>query len=51
MLTWGFMPLGSLPMGNLADRVGITTAVAAGAIVSSVLAAVYGLRSPVLRAL
>ena len=45
------MPLGSLPMGMLADRVGITTAVAAGAIVSSVLAAVYGLRSRVLRAL
>jgi MFS family permease len=51
MLTWGFMPLGSLPMGMVADRVGITTAVAAGAIVSSVLAAVYGLRSSVLRAL
>jgi hypothetical protein len=45
------MPLGSLPMGMLADRVGITTAVGAGAIVSSVLAAVYGLRSSVLRAL
>jgi MFS family permease len=51
MLTWGFMPLGSLPMGMLADRVGITTAVAAGAIVSSVLAAIYGLRSSVLREL
>jgi MFS family permease len=51
MLTWGFMPLGSLPMGMVAERVGITTAVAAGAIVSSVLAAVYGLGSSVLRAL
>jgi predicted MFS family arabinose efflux permease len=51
MLTWGFMPLGSLPMGMVADRVGITAAVAAGAIVSSVLAALYGLRSPALREL
>jgi hypothetical protein len=51
MLTWGFMPLGSLPMGMVADRVGITAAVAAGATVSSVLAAVYGLRSQALREL
>jgi predicted MFS family arabinose efflux permease len=51
MLTWGFMPLGSLPMGILADRIGITAAVGAGAIVSSVLAALYGLRSPALREL
>jgi MFS family permease len=49
MLTWGFMPLGSLPMGMLADRVGTPTAVAAGAIISTVLAAAYGIRSPVLR--
>jgi hypothetical protein len=45
------MPLGSLPMGMVADRVGITAAVSAGAIVSSVLAALYGLRSPALREL
>jgi predicted MFS family arabinose efflux permease len=51
MLTWGFMPLGSLPMGMLADRIGISTAVATGAIVSSVLAAIYGLRSPAVREL
>ena len=51
MLTWGFMPLGSLPMGMIADRVGTPTAVAAGAIISTVLAAAYGLRSPVLREL
>jgi len=49
MLTWGFMPLGSLPMGLIGDRVGIPVAVAAGAIVSSVLAAVFGLRSSALR--
>lgn len=49
MLTWGLMPLGALPMGLLGDHVGITTAVAAGAIVSSALAAVLGLASPALR--
>ena len=51
LLTWGFMPLGSLPMGMLADRVGITAAVATGAIVSSLLAALCRLRSPALREL
>lgn len=51
MLTWGFMPLGSLPMGMVADRVGIGTAVAVGAIVSSALAAIYGARSSALREL
>lgn len=51
MLTWGFMPLGSLPMGMVADRVGIGTAVAVGAIVSSALAAIYGSRSSALREL
>lgn len=51
MLTWGFMPLGSLPMGMVADRVGIGTAVAVGAIVSSALAAFYGARSSALREL
>ncbi len=51
MLTWGLMPLGSLPMGIIADRVGTPTAVAAGAIVSSVLATVLGLRSTALQKL
>jgi hypothetical protein len=43
------MPLGSLPMGMLAGRIGTPGAVAAGAIVSSVLAALLGLSSPALR--
>jgi MFS family permease len=49
MLTWGLMPLGALPMGLLADRVGTPTAVAAGAVASSLLAAVLGFLSPALR--
>jgi MFS family permease len=49
MLTWGLMPLGSLPMGMLAGRIGTPGAVATGAIVSSVLAALLGLLSPALR--
>jgi predicted MFS family arabinose efflux permease len=46
MLTWGFMPLGSLPMGMIADRIGIPAAVAGGAVISSVLATILGLTSP-----
>jgi predicted MFS family arabinose efflux permease len=49
MLTWGLMPLGSLPMGLLADRVGTQLAVAVGAVISSLLAAILGLTSPALR--
>lgn len=51
MLTWGLMPLGALPMGIAADHFGTTTAVASGAVVSTVLAAALALRSPVLRSL
>jgi predicted MFS family arabinose efflux permease len=51
MLTWGLMPIGALPMGLAADRFGTPTAVAAGAIISTVLAALLGLSSPVLREL
>lgn len=51
LLTWGLMPLGALPMGLLADAVGAPTAVAAGAVVSSALAAWLGLASPILRRL
>jgi MFS family permease len=45
MLTWGLMPLGSLPMGMIADRVGTPAAVAGGAIISSLLALILGLVS------
>jgi predicted MFS family arabinose efflux permease len=49
MLTWGLMPLGALPMGMIADQIGTPAAVAAGAVTSSVLAAIVGLFSPALR--
>jgi hypothetical protein len=49
MLTWGLMPLGSLPMGMIADRVGTPLAVAGGAVFSSVLAAILGLTSSAIR--
>jgi predicted MFS family arabinose efflux permease len=48
MLTWGLMPLGALPMGAIADRVGMSAALAGGAIISSVLAAVVGYSNPAL---
>jgi predicted MFS family arabinose efflux permease len=49
MLTWGLMPLGALPMGMVADRIGTPLAVATGAVISSVLAAWLGFVSPNLR--
>jgi predicted MFS family arabinose efflux permease len=49
MLTWGLMPLGSLPMGMIADRIGTPVAVASGAIISSVLAGILGLTSSAVR--
>jgi len=51
MLTFGLMPLGAMPMGLLADRFGTQTAVATGATISSVLAALLGLRSRAVREL
>ena len=49
MLTWGLMPLGALPMGFVADRIGTPAAVAIGAAISSMLAAWLGLTSGALR--
>jgi len=49
MLTWGLMPLGSLPMGMIADRIGTSVAVAGGAIISSVLTVILGLTSSAVR--
>jgi predicted MFS family arabinose efflux permease len=49
MLTWGLMPLGSLPMGMIADRFGTPAAVAGGAVISSVLAGILGLTSSAVR--
>ncbi len=51
MLTFGLMPLGAMPMGILADHVGTPFAVATGAIISSVLAALVGFSSRELREL
>ena len=51
LLTFGLMPLGALPMGLAADRFGTPVAVAAGAIVSSVVAGWLGLASRELREL
>lgn len=51
MLTWGLMPLGSLPMGMAADAFGAPTAVAAGALLSSALTILLAIKSPTLRAL
>jgi predicted MFS family arabinose efflux permease len=49
MLTWGLMPLGSLPMGMVADRIGTPVAVAGGAVISSLLAGLLGLTSSAVR--
>ena len=49
MLTWGLMPLGALPMGLIADHWGAPAAVGAGAVTSSLLAALLGVMSPALR--
>jgi hypothetical protein len=49
MLTWGLMPLGALPMGMVATRIGTPAAVATGAIISSLLTAALGIRSPAVR--
>jgi MFS family permease len=49
MLTWGLMPLGSLPMGMIADRIGTPAAVAGGAVISSLLAGILGLTSSTIR--
>ena len=49
MLTWGLMPLGALPMGMIADRIGTPVAVAGGAIISAVLTGILGLTSSTVR--
>jgi hypothetical protein len=51
LITFGLMPLGGLPMGIVAELWGAPLAVAAGAVLSSLLTAVLALRSPRLRAL
>lgn len=45
MLTWGLMPLGALPMGILADHIGIRAATFSGAVSCIVLTAALTARS------
>jgi len=51
MLTWGFMPLGALPMGFLGEQIGVPHAVALGAALSSLAILALAVRIPALRAL
>lgn len=51
MLTWGLMPLGTLPLGVLADRWGASTAVAIGGGLCVLLVVALAARSPELRSL
>ncbi len=48
-LSFGLMPIGAMPMGFVADHLGTPAAVALGAMLSSILVAVAGLRSRALR--
>lgn len=50
-LSFGLMPIGAMPMGIVADHLGTRTAVALGAVLSSVIAAIAGSRSRALREL
>ncbi len=51
MMSWGFMPLGALPMGFVGDRIGVPHAVALGAVLSSLATLTVAARIPTLRAL
>jgi MFS family permease len=51
MITFGLMPLGGLPMGLAAEIWGAPFAVAAGAVISSILTTILAVRSKRLRAL
>lgn len=48
MVTWGFMPLGALPMGALGDLIGVPGAVLSGALASSLAALLVVWRVPAL---
>ena len=51
MMTWGFMPLGALPMGFLGEQIGVPHAVALGAVLSSLAILAVAFRIPALRTL
>ncbi|MDW8059445.1 MAG: MFS transporter [Thermomicrobium sp.] len=46
MVTWGFMPLGALPMGALGDAIGIDRAILVGALASSLVSLLVARRVP-----
>lgn len=48
MVTWGFMPLGALPMGALGDLIGVSRAILLGALASSLVALLIAGRVPAL---
>lgn len=50
MLTWGLMPLGALPMGFLAERVGAPAAIASGVLLAIGLTVTLSFGSPLLAA-
>lgn len=45
MLTWGLMPLGALPMGIIADHVGVQFATISGAVIALTLTGILALRN------
>ena len=51
LLSFGLMPIGAMPMGFVADHLGTRAAVALGAILSSLFAAIVGSRSRALPAI
>ena len=51
MMTWGLMPLGSLPQGVLADWFGAPIVAATAGVLSGLVVLVVVLRAPKLRSL
>jgi MFS family permease len=48
MVTWGFMPLGALPLGAFGDVIGIDRAILVGALASSTVSTLVAWRVPAL---
>jgi predicted MFS family arabinose efflux permease len=51
MMTWGLMPLGSLPQGILADWLGAPTVATATGLLSCLVVIVFAIKSPAIRRL
>ena len=45
MLTWGLMPLGALPLGLVADQIGIRAATIAGAAITIALTILLSIKN------